>query len=473
MTLCVLISFGGFIVGWDTGTIGGISGMPKFKETYGTRVNNGTYALDSWVLGLVISTFNIGCMFGGFFFGSIGDTWGRRVGIMSTAVILFFGLAVQIVSHAVGSWYVFMIGRIIAGFSAGGIAVLCPMLIGESAPSSVRGSFVVFYQVMMTLGILFGQITTFATKTVYANSATSYLVPICIGFGIGFILIIAAFVAPESARFLVKIGSLTQAKESLAQLSDTSLDSIQLLAEFDVLLAAHNMDAALDKTSFFEVLKPKYFLRIAIGCTIMALQQLTGINYFFYYGTSLFSAAGIEDSYKTAIILGTVNVISSFFGVPLVEWLGRKKCLSLGALSMAVCMVTYASVGTLSLTKSDDTVNAYAGIGMIIVTCLYIFSFAVSWGPVAFVVVSELYPLRIKSHAMAIATSTTWIISFLIALMTPTITNIIGYCFGYVFSGCLVFAFGFVMLIVKETKGLSLEQVEEVYSPRISIPTQA
>ncbi|CAI4395400.1 ALI_collapsed_G0029030.mRNA.1.CDS.1 [Saccharomyces cerevisiae] len=198
---------------------------------------------------------------------------------------------------------------------------------------------------------------------------------------------------------------------------------------------------------------------------INSLQQLTGDNYFFYYGTTIFKSVGMTDSFETSIVLGIVNFASCFFSLYSVDKLGRRKCLLLGVATMTACMVIYASVGVTKLYPNgkDQPSSKGAGNCMIVFTCFYIFCFSCTWGPVCYVIISETFPLRVRSKCMSVATAANLLWGFLIGFFTPFITSAINFYYGYVFMGCLAFSYFYVFFFVPETKGLSLEEVDEMW----------
>ena len=193
---------------------------------------------------------------------------------------------------------------------------------------------------------------------------------------------------------------------------------------------------------------------------------MTGDNYFFYYGTTIFKAVGLTDSFETSIVLGVVNFASTFLGIYVIEKLGRRLCLLVGSVSMCICFLIYSVLGSTHLYKDGYDGETYTSTGdaMIFITCLYIFFFASTWAGGCFAVVSEIYPLRIRSKAMGLAMAANWIWGFLISFFTPFITSAIHFYYGFVFFGCLLFSAFFVYFCVMETKGLSLEEVDELYA---------
>ena len=165
--LCLMIAFGGFIFGWDTGTISGFVNLSDFIRRFGQKNDKGTYYLSKVRMGLIVSIFNIGCAIGGIVLSKVGDIYGRRIGLITVTAIYVVGILIQITS--INKWYQYFIGRIISGLGVGGIAVLSPMLISEVAPKHIRGTLVQLYQLMGTMGIFLGYCTNYGTKN-YHNA---------------------------------------------------------------------------------------------------------------------------------------------------------------------------------------------------------------------------------------------------------------------------------------------------------------
>lgn len=225
--------------------------------------------------------------------------------------------------------------------------------------------------------------------------------------------------------------------------------------------------------------------RVPLGMIILGLQQLTGANYFFYYGTTVFSSVGISNSFVTQIILGAVNVVTTFPGLWFVEKFGRRKPLIIGAAWMCMCFIIFASVGQFKLVNADGTSNQSAGYVMIIFACLFITAvslslacallrllipcaqFACTWGPMAWTVASEIYPGRYRSQAIALCSASNWLFNFLLAFFTPFISRDINFAYGYVFAGCNLFAVFFIYFFLPETAGRSLEKIDTMFLLRV------
>ncbi|CAI4879844.1 BPG_G0017020.mRNA.1.CDS.1 [Saccharomyces cerevisiae] len=249
---------------------------------------------------------------------------------------------------------------------------------------------------------------------------------------------------PESPRFLVQVGKIEQAKASFAKSNKLSVHDPAVVAEIDLLVAGVEAEEAMGTASWKELFsrKTKVFQRLTMTVMINSLQQLTGDNYFFYYGTTIFKSVGMNDSFETSIVLGIVNFASCFFSLYSVDKLGRRRCLLLGAATMTACMVIYASVGVTRLYPNGKSQPSSKGAGncMIVFTCFYIFCFSCTWGP-----------------------PPTYCGGFLIGFFLPFITSAINFYYGYVFMGCLAFSYFYVFFFVPETKGLTLEEVDEMW----------
>ncbi|CCH59315.1 hypothetical protein TBLA_0B04810 [Henningerozyma blattae CBS 6284] len=457
--MCLMVAFGGFINGWDIGTIGGFVAQTDFIKRFGSLNSDGEPYLSKVRTGLLVAIFNVGCAIGSVTLGRVGDVYGRRLGLIMATVIFVAGVVIQIAST--DKWYQYFIGRIIAGIGMGVIAVLSPMLISEVSPKHLRGAMVSCFQLMITFGIFLGNCCNYGTKT-YDNSI-QWRVGLGMQFAWCLFMVGAMLFVPESPRFLVEKGKIEEAKRSIARSNKVSVDDPSTIAEVEIVQAAVEAERAAGQAGWKELFQTsnKVFQRVIMGIAVLGLQQLTGANYFFYYGATVFNAVGLEDSFQTTIIFGVVNFASTFVALYVVDKFGRRRCLLWGAAAMTCCMVVFATVGVTSLYPNgkDQASEKWAGNVMIVFSCLFIFCFATTWAPIPFVIISESFPLRVKAKGMALGTVSNQMWNFCIGFFTPFITGAIDFYYGYVFMGCLVFAYFYVFFFVPETKGLQLEDV--------------
>lgn len=462
--LCLLVAFGGFVFGWDTGTISGFVQMSSFRETFGEHVSStNTYEFSNTRVGLIISIFNLGCALGGVTLAKFGDVLGRKKGLIIVMVVYMAGIAVQISSF---HWVQFLTGRIVAGLAVGAVSVLSPMFIAETSPSEIRGVLVSCYQLMITFGILLGYITTFGTVSSFSNSC-QWRIPLGLCFVWASSMIAGMMFLPESPRFLIEKGKLEQAKNSIAKVLGQKNDHAVVLNEINVIAAAIDEQKQAGNASWKELIhgQPHILVRLLIGISLQSFQQLTGNNYFFYYGTSIFKSVGMENSFITSIALGSVNFGSTFIALYSIGRIGRRLNLVAGAAMMSACLLCFSTIGSTVLYPHgyEGGTDREAGFAMIALTCAFIFIFAITWAPGVFVVVSETYPLRIRSKGMALATAANWIWGFLIAFFTPIITSHIKFGYGFVFFGFTIMALFFVYFMVPETENLTLEEIDTLY----------
>uniref|UniRef100_A0A060TDA9 ARAD1B23166p n=1 Tax=Blastobotrys adeninivorans TaxID=409370 RepID=A0A060TDA9_BLAAD len=465
--LCCFLAMGGFVFGYDTGTISGYINMPQFLEKFGSQHDDGTYYLSKVRSGLLVGIFSIGAAIGGLSSGRVADTYGRKRGIMVGAAIYIVGNLIQIT--AVDKWYQYFIGRIIGGIGIGGLSVICPMFQSETAPKEIRGTLVASFQLFITLGIFIGYCVCYGTND--RDDTGAYRIPLGLCFAWSLILLIGTIFMPESPRFLLTRDRYEEALQAMCFINQREREDPLIKETMDEITAAIEHEREVGSAGWNEVFtgQPRIGYRLFVGATVQALQQLCGANYFFYYGTTIFKAIGMEDSFATSMIFGAVNFVSTFASFYVVDRFGRRKCLFWGAVAMFIFFIIYASLGTAALYPHEYGVDAdqQVGKGMIAVTCFFIFSFAVSWAPIAYIYCSEIYPLRVKSKCMGIATGANWLGNFLLSFFTPFITGAINFRYGYVFSGCLAFSIFFVFFFVNETKGLTLEQIDQMYAARV------
>ncbi|THC98704.1 hypothetical protein EYZ11_001838 [Aspergillus tanneri] len=310
---------------------------------------------------------------------------------------------------------------------------------GESAPRQVRGAMICSYQLFVILGILVAYCINYGTESI----SNSWRIPLGITFLWGLLLGIGIILFPESPRYDYRHGRIDQAKKTMSRLYGVP--------------EHHRANG------------PRMPYRIALGVALQAFQQLTGANYFFYYGTVVFNGAGISNTYVTQMILGGVNFGTTFGGFYVIEHSGRRKSLITGGMWMFVCFMVFASVGHFSLDVKNPPATPGAGKTMVVSAFLFITGFACTWGPQVWAIVAELYPSRYRARAMAMDTASNWLWNFLIGFFTPFITGDIDFAYGYVFAGCLFVAVLVVYFFVLEGKGKMLEEMDMMYVMRVPL----
>ncbi|KAM3080425.1 hexose transporter hxt5 [Clarireedia jacksonii] len=464
LMLGAIASIGGFMFGYESGQISGFVQMSDFLNRFGengqlSAVRNGT------IVAILCAGTLVGCLIS----GVICDKIGRRYTISASAFFYIIGVIIEITSTT--HWVQFAMGRFTAGLGIGALSTSVPMYQSESVPKNIRGAVVSSYQLLITLGIWTAYMINYGTHSKYDNSA-QWRIPNGLSALWAIVLGTAVLFMPESPRFAYRVGRVEEARINMARLNGVDPYSPLIdaeLAEIEEKLAAEREGG---DHPWYEIFTgPRMLYRTLLGMVLQAGQQLTGANFFFYYGTTIFKSTGIQDSYVTSIILGTVNVVATIGGLWIVKNCGRRKALMIGAAEMFGCMLVYAFVGHFCIQGKDNT--QAAGAVLIVFTCLFIVGFATTWGPLVWAIVGELYPARYRASCMAVATASNWLLNFLISFFTTFITNDIDYYYGLVFAVSLFCLFWIVFFFVIESKDRSLEEIDTMYVLHVNPITSA
>lgn len=464
------VAFGGVLFGYDTGTISGILAMPFWKSLFSTGYidPNGDRNITTSQESAIVSILSAGTFFGALASPFMSDYIGRRPALMISTWVFNLGVILQTAATAIP---MFLAGRFFAGFGVGLISALIPLYQSETAPKWIRGAIVGAYQWAITIGLLLAAIVNNATGG--RNDTGSYRIPIAVQFAWSLILFGGMFILPETPRYLVRAGKLDKAHRSLARIRRLAPDHPAIIHEVQEVKANHEFESSLGTASYIDCFKPPILKRQFTGMALQALQQLTGINFIFYYGTKYFENAGFTSGFVISMITSAINVASTIPGMYAVDRFGRRPLLLWGAIGMCVSQLIVAVVGTVSTGQDATgaiTVKNLAGQkAAVAFVCIYIFFFASTWGPLAWVVTGEIYPLKTRAKSLSMSTATNWLLNWAIAYSTPYLVN---YGPGYanlqskiffVWFGCCFICIAFVYFFIYETKGLSLEQVDQLY----------
>lgn len=453
------------------------------------------YKWNMWKQGLIVGLLSIGAIVGSLLGAPVGDIFGRRHGIFSGCIIMFIGLVIQVAS--IDSWIQLAIGRLVTGVAIGWLSSTVPIYQSETVPRQVRGALVGSFQLFITLGILLSYLTCYGTRYYSSGgqmttpawtdklpaargeppSSAQWRVPIGLGFAWTLILAGGIWFCPESPRWLGKQERYNEMLTVLAKMRGVEEDEPYVMTEYYDIKQEVIAELELEKKSLIDCfrLKDKTLYRTLLGMLIQSGQQLTGANYFFYYGATIFQSVGISDSYITQIILGAVNVGTTFLGLWAMDRFGRRFCLLLGAAWMVMWLIVFATAGVVGKPiafdlagepanpANSDDYNKSIGTLMICAACFYILAFASTWGPGAWITISEFCAPETRGMQFSLATMCNWIWNFCIGFFTPPITGNIHLYYGYVFVGCNVFNFLLIYFGLYETANLTLEAVNTMY----------
>ena len=365
------------------------------------------------------------------------------------------------------------------------------MAIAETAPPWIRGALVCTYQLFITLGIFLAACFNYGTYTHQGGNSGSWRIVVGLGWAWTLILGLGILLFPETPRYAYRHGRTQEAKETLCKVYGAPENHYSIhiqMEEIESKLRAETQSSGGMIREFVGMFKaPRMPYRIALGMTLQAFQQLTGANYFFYYGTTIFRSVQI-DSFVTQMILNGINFGTTFIGLYLIEHYGRRRSLIAGSAWMFVCFMIFASVGHFSLNIDRPELTPPPGIALIVFACLFILGYATTWGPVSkqmfavlkyislmmpglqmiWTVQAEIFPSRYRATAMALSTASNWTWNFLIAFFTPFITSAIDFRYGYVFAGCNFAAAVIVYFFLIEGQGKTLEEIDTMYVQRVA-----
>ncbi|KAI0167889.1 general substrate transporter [Pestalotiopsis sp. NC0098] len=469
-SLCMgaLVSMGGLIFGYDTGQISGFLEMPDFLERFGERSGD-SYSFSNVRSGLVVGLLSIGTLIGALMAAPIADRIGRRISICLWCIVVSVGFVIQVA--AVTAWEQIMIGRLVAGFGVGALSLLVPMYQSETAPPWIRGALVCAYQLFITMGIFLAACFNYGTYTHQMHSSASWRIVIGLGWIWTIILGVGMLAFSETPRFDYRRGRIEEAKQTLMKVYGAPANHYAIHVQMEEignkLRAETQTQGGFVRNTIEMFQAPRMSYRIVIGMLLQMFQQLTGANYFFYYGTTIFKSVQIS-SFVTQMILNAINFGVTFIGLYMVEHYGRRKSLISGSIWMFICFMIFASVGHFLLDLDNPTNTPTAGIVLIVFACLFILGYATTWGPMVWTLIAEIYPSRYRAKAMALATASNWTWNFLIAFFTPFITSAIDFRYGYVFAACNLVGGALVYFFVLEGQGRTLEEIDTMYVEHVS-----
>lgn len=407
--ICVglFVAFGGVLFGYDTGTISGILAMDYFDNLFSTGYldADGNRSISPSQQSAIVSILSAGTFFGALASPFLADNIGRRWALIASSWVFILGVIFQTAAVALP---LFLAGRFFAGFGVGLVSALIPLYQSETAPKWIRGAIVGAYQWAITIGLLLAAIVDNATAK--RQDTGSYRIPIAVQFAWAIILITGMLILPETPRYLVKRGQDAKAAEALGRLRRLPADHPSVAAEMAEVRANHDYEMSIGTASYLDCFRGGMLKRQLTGMGLQALQQLTGINFIFYYGTQYFINSGIDDGFIIQVITSVVNVLSTLPGLYAVDKFGRRPLLFWGAVGMAVSQFIVAMLGTLTTgqTATGTTIvyNVAAQKAGIAFVCIYIFFFASTWGPLAWVVTGEIFPLKHRARGLSMTTAT-------------------------------------------------------------------
>lgn len=439
--ICTIAALGGLLFGLDQGFIA--NSLETIEKVYFLGVEGGEkYAA-------ILAT---GGVIGALLSGVFARFLGRKKSLM-LAGFLFASLS--LVSAALPAIGILSACRFGLGFAVGVASFIVPLYLSETAPASIRGAMGSLFQLMITIGIFLIAVTNVFIARAFENPHIALPLMFLVISLFSLIMFIGSFKLPESPRWLMLKGRRADAKKVVSQI---------LIHEEDIEKELNEIDGAIksDKGAGVGVIFKGYFFKILImGVILQMFQQLVGINMMIYYAPTIFGYAGMK-GLLAMLTVPTVNMLFTFPAIKLVEKWGRKKLLYVGAVVMMITMIAaglaFASIGGIT----DPTqIGGLPKMVLLVSVIIYIFGFAVSWGPVAWIVCSEVFPLEGREVGMTITTIVNWSFAGLVMGNALSFMRDHGNAsIFFVFAGFCVLSMLFLKFFVPETKGITLEKLE-------------
>src|SRR5918994_444997 len=426
-------ALGGLLFGYDTGVIAGA--ILFINEDLG---------LSPFTSGLVVSSLLVGAVIGAAFAGPIADATGRRRLVLVAAIIFAVGAIGAALATSAGLLILF---RFVLGLAVGAASLIVPLYLAEVAPTEIRGAVASLNQLMIVTGILVAYI---ANSALAGAEAWRWMIALAVIPSV--LLFLGMLFMPETPRWLVSKDRDEEAREVLRR----TRDETAVEAEMSDIKRVEE----LEEGGLHELMAPWVRPALVAGLGLAIFQQIIGINTIIYYAPTTLTNVGFGNS--AAILanagIGVINVTMTLVAIRFIDRVGRKPLLLLGAAGMALSL---AILGLTSLLLPEPSGVSLVGIITLVCLALFIAAFAVSWGPIVWVMLGEIFPLKVRGSAMAVATVLLWAANFVVSLSFPVLLEALG--IGWLFLGYSLIglaALFFVRSFVTETKGRSLEKIE-------------
>ena len=419
-------ALGGYLFGFDFAVISGA--LPFLQKQF---------LLDAYWEGFATGSLALGAILGCLIAGKISDKYGRRPGLMLSAAL--FALSSLAMAFSPGR-DIFIAARFVAGIGVGMASMLSPMYIAEISPAHLRGRMVAVNQLTVVLGIL---ITNLVNYTLRNNGDDAWRWMFGLGVIPASLFLLGAWLLPESPRWLIKAGRHDIAGTVLQKIGDSSFAQETLA----------NIQRSLEgvtKTNYAAAFKKAVLPAVLVGIGLAVFQQFCGINTVFNYAPKIFKSIGAsqDDQLLQTVFIGGVNVLFTILAMLLVDKLGRKPLMLFGAGGLAILYIIVVQL--LSSGSTNVSWFLLAAIG----------TYAMSLAPVTWVLISEIFPAKVREAAISIAVISLWLAYFILVFTFPVLFEKLKDNTFYIYAGICAVGFLFVLFKVKETKGKTLEEVE-------------
>ncbi|KAI4702964.1 hypothetical protein J4E81_001837 [Alternaria sp. BMP 2799] len=463
--------FGGMLFGFDIGTIGGVLELKEFQDKY--NITNLDKVGKANLNANIASTLQAGCFAGCFIASWVADRWGRKTALQIAGLVTIVGCIIQAV--AMGALAAMYVGRFIAGLGVGGASMVVPLYISENAPRGIRGGLTGLYQLFIATGTCLAFWVNYGSLMHLSGGAQVYIVPLALQALPAVLLVGCMALNKESPRFLAKQDKWEEATTVLARMRNLPHSHPYVQDEIkDIADQLEHERMLVAGASIKDLLKEMFTIpgnrkRALISIGLMICQQMTGTNAINYYAPQIFAALGLKGNavklFATGIY-GIVKMVGCFaFLIFAADSLGRRRSLLWTSIAQGLAMFY---IGIYMRVDPPIPNQPVPPAGYFALVCVFLFAlfFQFGWGPVCWIYVSEIPAARLRSLNVAIAAATQWLFNFVVARATPNMMATMGQGgYGTFFTyGAFCFSmFIFVWFLIPETKGLSLEKMDDLF----------
>ncbi|TVY53220.1 Quinate permease [Lachnellula cervina] len=462
--------FGGMLFGWDIGSIGGILVMPSFMKAYGIAKLS---AKDKANLqSNIVSTLQGGCFFGSLIAYYIADRWGRKPALLIASMVTILGIIVQCSSDGhVAALYV---GRLVAGLGVGAASMLTPLYVSENAPRAIRGGLTGLYQLFIATGTMLSFWTNYGTLGNLKGNA-QWQVPLALQALPALALFFGLVLCNESPRWLARQDNWDKATKVLTRLRNLPVDHEYIHMELEEMREQlENERLLIGGASFVDLQKEMWLIkgnrnRALTSIGLMVCQQMTGTNAINYYAPLIFLNLGIPAAQQGLFATGIYGIVKMItcaaFLLLAADSLGRRRSLLWTSIAQGSAMFV---IGFYIRFEPPIKGHPIPPVGYFALTCIFLFAgfFQFGWGPCCWIIVSEIPTARLRAMNVALAAATQWLFNFVVAQAVPHMLTDVGangYGTYFVFGSFCFSMFFFVWFLVPETKGLSLEKMDDLF----------
>ncbi|OVA10702.1 Sugar/inositol transporter [Macleaya cordata] len=463
---CMVAATGGLIFGYDLGISGGVTSMDVFLKSFFPSVyrkmhdssgkENQYCKFDSQLLTSFTSSLYIAALVASFFASATTRIFGRKVSMIVGGFVFLVG---SILNGAAMNVAMLIFGRILLGVGVGYANQSVPVYLSEMAPAKLRGALNIGFQLAITIGILIANLVNFGTNKI--KGGYGWRVSLALAAVPAIMMTVGALFLPDTPNSLIERGHQEKAKVMLQKIRGSEEVEDELQDLVDASNAAKKV-----QHPWKNIMEPRYRPQLVMSIMIPFFQQLTGINVIMFYAPVLFKTIGFGDdaSLMSAVITGLVNMFATFVSIGTVDRLGRRVLFLEGGIQMLICQILvgvmlglkFGVTGVGSMSKSDSFL-------VLVLICAYVAAFAWSWGPLGWLVPSEIFPLEIRSAGQAITVSVNMFFTFIIAQIFLTMLCHMKFGLFFFFGGFVFIMTVFIFFFLPETKNVPIEEMNNVW----------